>query len=284
MKGKSTVFNTSKQLLVILFAVAIIGCSSSKQVADPTTSATLWVQTAAEYHALTLTVYRSASSQLNNALNVTSWTAAVEQEDNSYRDLPPAIIMDVDETVLDNSPFQARLIKQNKSYSSEQWNNWVREEKADAIPGALAFAKEAAAKGITVFYLTNRNASVEEATYDNLEKLGFPLKNGTDVLLTKNERQAWTSAKVNRRKYLATNYRILMLFGDNLNDFVPTDGLNVEERDQLIEEHRDRFGTQWFVLPNPVYGSWEEVLYDSDSSLSTIEIQQQKLDNLNTKN
>lgn len=283
MMHKNAVFNIYKRFGVILTAAAIVGCSATKPATDPTTSATLWVQTAAEYDALTLTVYQSASSQLNNALNIDSWTAAVEQEDNSYRDLPPAIIMDVDETVLDNSSFQARLIKANKSYSTKRWNDWVREEKANAIPGALAFAKEANAKGITVFYLTNRESSVEEATYDNLEKLGFPLEEGTDVLLTKNERSEWTSAKVNRRKYLASNYRILMLFGDNLNDFVPTEGLNLKERDQLIERHRDRFGTQWFMLPNPVYGSWEEALYDSDNSLSAMEIQRQKLEKLNTK-
>lgn len=284
MMHKNTILKITKQFGLILFLAVMAGCSATKPAADPTTSATLWVQTAAEYDALTMTVYRAASSQLNNAMNVASWTAAVEQEGNSYRNLPPAIIMDVDETVLDNSPFQARLIKANKSYSSERWNSWVREEKADAIPGALAFAKEAAAKGITVFYLTNRDAAVEEATYDNLEKLGFPLKEGTDVLLTKNERPEWTSAKVNRRKYLASNYRILMLFGDNLNDFVPTDGLTIEERDQLIEEYRDRFGTQWFVLPNPVYGSWQEALNDSESSLTAMELQQQKLGKLDTKN
>ncbi len=277
----------SPQKFICLFAAAVIfvGCSSSKQITDdPTTSATLWVQTSAEFDALTTTVYRSASAQLNNALSVNSWTASVEQEDNQYRSLPPAIIMDVDETVLDNSPFQARLIKQNKTYNEERWNSWVREEKADPIAGALSFAKEAAAKGITVFYLTNRDASVEEATRDNLEKLGFPMKENTDVLLTKNERQEWTSEKVNRRKYLSTNYRIVMLFGDNLNDFVPTEGLNLGERKQLVEKHRDRFGTQWFVLPNPVYGSWEEALYNSDRSLSPSEIRKLKMENLDSKN
>lgn len=286
MMHYKSVLSLSKNFIFVLTATVIFaGCSSTKQVADdPTTSATLWVQTSAEFDALTTTVYRSASTQLNNALSVNSWTASVEQEDNQYRGLPPAIIMDVDETVLDNSPFQARLIKQNKSYNEERWNSWVREEKAEAIDGALSFAKEAAAKGITVFYLTNRDASVEEATRDNLEKLGFPMKENTDVLLTKNERQEWTSAKVNRRKYLSTNYRIIMLFGDNLNDFVPTEGLNLEERKQLVEKHRDRFGTQWFVLPNPVYGSWEEALFNSDRSMSPSEIRNAKLKKLDSKN
>ena len=242
------------------------------------------MQNAAEYKAITTMVYQSAGSELNTALNVRSWTASLEQENALYKDLPPAVILDVDETVLDNAPFQARLIKQNKSYTPERWNDWVREEKADAIAGALAFTKEAVNKGITVFYLTNRDASVEEATYDNLEKLGFPLKENIDVLLTKNERPDWTSAKDNRRQYLAKNYRILMLFGDNLNDFLPADDITNEQRKQLVEKHRQRFGTQWFVLPNPVYGSWEEALYNFDSSLSPSEIEKKKRNKLDTKN
>jgi acid phosphatase len=277
--------NISGSLLLALCCVTFISCSSTKPILDnPTTSATLWMQNAAEYKAITTMVYQSAGSELNTALNVRSWTASLEQENALYKDLPPAVILDVDETVLDNAPFQARLIKQNKSYTPERWNDWVREEKADAIAGALAFTKEAVNKGITVFYLTNRDASVEEATYDNLEKLGFPLKENIDVLLTKNERPDWTSAKDNRRQYLAKNYRILMLFGDNLNDFLPADDITNEQRKQLFEKHRQRFGTQWFVLPNPVYGSWEEALYDFDSSLSPSEIEEKKRDKLDTKN
>jgi acid phosphatase len=277
--------NISGSLLLALCCVTFISCSSTKPILDnPTTSATLWMQNAAEYKAITTMVYQSAGSELNTALNVRSWTASLEQENALYKDLPPAVILDVDETVLDNAPFQARLIKQNKSYTPERWNDWVREEKADAIAGALAFTKEAVNKGITVFYLTNRDASVEEATYDNLEKLGFPLKENIDVLLTKNERPDWTSAKDNRRQYLAKNYRILMLFGDNLNDFLPADDITNEQRKQLFEKHRQRFGTQWFVLPNPVYGSWEEALYDFDSSLSPSEIEKMKRNKLDTKN
>jgi len=277
--------NISGSLLLALCCVTFISCSSTKPILDnPTTSATLWMQNAAEYKAITTMVYQSAGSELNTALNVRSWTASLEQENALYKDLPPAVILDVDETVLDNAPFQARLIKQNKSYTPERWNDWVREEKADAIAGALAFTKEAVNKGITVFYLTNRDASVEEATYDNLEKLGFPLKENIDVLLTKNERPDWTSAKDNRRQYLAKNYRILMLFGDNLNDFLPADDITNEQRKQLFEKHRQRFGTQWFVLPNPVYGSWEEALYNFDSSLSPSEIEKKKRNKLDTKN
>lgn len=277
----STTFRT---VLLVFCSIIFISCSSSKSLNDSTTSATLWVQNSAEYKAITTMVYQSASSELNTALNVRSWTASLEQENALYKELLPAVILDVDETVLDNAPFQARLIKNNESYSPEKWNDWVREENADAVAGALAFTKEAARKGITVFYLTNREASVEDATYDNLEKLGFPLKEDTDVLLTKNERSGWTSEKINRRQFVAKNYRILMLFGDNLNDFLPADDITNEQRKQLVDKHRQRFGTQWFVLPNPVYGSWESALYDFDNSLSPSKIEQIKMEKLDPKN
>lgn len=282
-------YSRTKPLLVFLLLTALsaAGCSSSREVAadDATTSATLWMQNAAEYKALTTMVYQAAESELSSALNVSSWTASLEQQNNyNYRDLPPAVILDVDETVLDNSAFQARLIKNNERYSTEKWNRWVREEKADAIAGALEFTQQAARMGITVFYLTNREASVEESTYDNLKALGFPLKEGVDVLLTKNERQEWTSAKVNRRKYLASNYRILMLFGDNLNDFLPAEDLNAAERERLVEKYEQRFGSQWYVLPNPVYGSWESALYEADGDLTPDRIRQLKMEKLDTKN
>ena len=277
-------FSLSAFLLPIVIIVGISGCAPTKPLNNATTSATLWVQNAAEYKALTIMAYQLAEAQLDNALADSTSTASLEQEGNDYETLPPAVVLDVDETVLDNAAFQARLIKQNKSYSSERWNSWVREEKADPVPGALAFTQAAAAKGITVIYLTNRDASVEEATLQNLKKHGFPVKEGTDVLLTNNERPNWTSAKVNRRKHVAENYRILMLFGDNLNDFLPAKDRTGSDRDELIKQHQNRFGTQWFVFPNPVYGSWENALYNFDSSLSPEQIEDIKLEKLNTKN
>lgn len=272
----------SHHLTFLFCCILFVSCSSTQPLQNSTTSATLWMQNAAEYKALTTMVYQSATDELNTVLKQDD-TAALEQQDADYKKLPPAVILDVDETVLDNSPFQARLIKNNESYTSEKWNDWVREGQADAIAGALAFTKAAAEKGITVFYLTNREAQVEEATFNNLEELGFPLKEDVDVLLTKNEQEDWTSAKVNRRKHVANNYHILMLFGDNLNDFLPADDISHEERRALVDEYRKRFGTQWFVLPNPVYGSWEQALYDFEE-LSEEQIEQQKLNKLDTKN
>lgn len=268
----------------------MIGCSTSQQVTTtsnnthhPTTQATLWIQNAAEYNALTSLVYRTASSKIDLALADSYWTAALEQEEPYFK-LPPAVILDIDETVLDNSPFQARMIRQGSEFNPEAWTKWVREAQAEPILGALEFTKYAANKGITVFYVTNRERRVEGATRTNLIRLGFPVADSVDVLLTKNEREAWTSDKTARREYVAKNYRILMLLGDDLNDFVSTRNTGKQERDQLVESNLQKWGQQWFILPNPTYGSWEQTLSSPEDSLSENEKIRMIEAQLNTKN
>lgn len=275
------------RLLLSIFVVAVVSaCSGQKSVLDhPTTSATLWTQNSAEYQALTRSVYQMAAANLGLAIEDSYWTADLEQKKaDNYQNLPPAIILDVDETVLDNSPYQARMIEQNSSFDPEQWDDWVMEAQADAVPGAVEFTSQAAEEGITVFYLTNREASVEEGTRENLQDLGFPLESGEDVILSNNEHENWTSDKIERRSYVAENYRILMLFGDDLNDFTYAKEQSMDEREQIVKENANKWGRQWFILPNPVYGSWENALYNFDSSLSDSDIQEIKESLLDTKN
>lgn len=260
-----------------------VGCSTTSTLQHPTTSATLWVQNSAEYKALTSSIYRTATSNLAMALEDSYWTAYPDQENKSIRKLPPAIILDVDETVLDNSAFQARMIEQGSSFNLEKWNSWVMESKADAIPGAVAFTQKAAEQGVTIFYLTNREAKVEEGTRKNLKELGFPLDENEDRILSNNEQEGWTSAKTQRRAYVAKNYRVLMLFGDDLNDFISAKGITQQKRDQLVSENSDKWNKFWYVLPNPVYGSWESALYNFNDTLSPAQIDSAKKSKLNAK-
>ena len=232
---------------------------------------TLYVQTAAEYAALTRQVFRSARQQMRRALRDSAWTAFPPQETApDYRDRPPAVVVDVDETVLDNSPYQARLIADGRSYSTETWNDWVREEQAEAVPGALAFAQAAEEAGVTVVYLTNRDAQVEAATRRNLRALNFPLAGNRDVILTQGEEPGW-EAKEPRREAAAEDFRILLFLGDNLGDFVADVERSVEARRQLADRYADYWGRRWFVLPNPQYGSWEGALYGYDYGQSRAE-------------
>jgi len=256
----------------IYLTIAFFSCAVTSQILysvsrndDPSLMATLWVQNSAEYDAITIQTYKQAESNLLKALKDSSWTASVEQA-SAYSKLPPAIILDIDETVLDNSYYQARLILDNKSYSDESWAKWVYESNATAIKGAVQFTQMADSLGIRVFYVSNRNANLYTDTIQNLEIHGFPLEDKIPVVLLKGERATWTSSKVNRRKWIAARYRILLMVGDDLNDFIPAKELEPRKRKQIIEEYQNYIGTKWFILPNPVYGSWEQTLDLAESN------------------
>jgi acid phosphatase len=232
--------------------------------------ATLWVQTSAEYDAVARSVYFAAARDLPLLLADSSLTAALEQQD-SYEKLPAAVILDVDETALDNSPYQARLLASGEAYSSNTWAQWVEEGIAEAVPGAVEFARRADRLGVTVFYVTNRRSPQEAATRVNLMDVGFPLSDDQDVLLMRGEKPEWTGAKGSRRELVSRTHRVLMLIGDDLNDFVDADGLSVAERDSLARLHSAYWGERWRMLPNPTYGSWERALFGSDFGLDRAE-------------
>jgi acid phosphatase len=220
---------------------------------------------------------------LDEALADPDWTAALEQT-GDFSELPPAVILDVDETVLDNSAYAARVLRHGGEYDIESWTAWCREVRATAIAGALEFTLYAAGKGVAVFYVTNRRHDVEEATRKNLDELGFPLDSSQDTLHTRGETEAWQSSdKGPRRKAIASRYRILLLIGDNLGDFVSGESVSIAERDALAERFRDNWGTRWIVLPNPQYGSWEDAVFGFDYGLTYEERLRIKYDALKTR-
>lgn len=277
---------------IILLALLSISCSSTKDISEPenstlsqhpTTQATAWVQNSAEYKALAIQVYKSARRMLPLPLQDSFWTASLEQEDSDFSSLPPAIILDVDETVLDNSPFQARMIMQQSTFNIEAWNKWCNEANADAIPGAAEFTSYAADQGVTIFFITNRDHEVEEATRNNLIDKGFPISDTLDNIMSNGEQPDWNSSKIERRKMVEQYYRVIMIFGDDLNDFLPAKNISQDERDRIIEDNSNYFGRRWFMLPNPVYGSWDQAMYGFDGDLSDDEREEILLQKLNTK-
>lgn len=217
----------------------------------------LWGQTAAESWALAASTYRLAGSALDAALANPSWTAALEQT-AGYETLPPAVVLDLDETVLDNSQFQGQLVFDRTDYVQDTWNAWVAAKAAAAVPGAVEFVSLAKQKGVTVFFVTNRRLSEQADTLDNLKGLGI-IATDADVLCT--DENGWTSDKTARRAFLAKTHRLLLLIGDDMNDFVSTAGLTSEARMKLAQSHSDRWGRSWMLIPNPLYGSWEAALY-----------------------
>ncbi len=220
--------------------------------------ATLWTQSSAEFHGAALQAYALAHVMLDRALEDPTWSAALEQQGApGIAVLPQAVVLDVDETVLDNSPSQARLILDAEEFGSENWNQWALEARATPIPGALEFTRYAASRGVTVFYVTNRRAPLEEATRDNLAAHGFPIDPELDVVLTRDEEADWGSDKGTRRNRVAETHRILLLIGDNFGDFRSDIDGTPEQRAELVSRHRDLWGRAWIVLPNPQYGSWD---------------------------
>lgn len=222
----------------------------------------LWVQTSGEFGALTSAAYRGARRTLDDALADGKWTAALEQT-AGFEALPPAVILDLDETVLDNSPAQGQLVIDRTVYSAPFWRSWVRSQQATLIPGAKEFLDFAARRGVRIFFVTNRrhadspDEDEEAPTIENLRRLGVDAS--PDTVLCPGE-NGWTSDKTARRTELAQRFRILLLVGDDMNDFVSTAGMSAAARRALAATHGPRWGERWVLLPNPLYGSWESSL------------------------
>ena len=244
-------------------------------------NAVMWVQTAVEYRANSLQAYALAARVLDEALADRGWTALLGQT-GDYEDLPPAIILDIDETVLDNSYYEARLVLDHDIYGEHSWDEWVMQEASTAIPGAVEFIHAAAGKGVKVFYVTNRRAHLEDATRNNFAAVGLSLDDSRDTLLLRGEIPAWESSdKTPRWEKVATEHRILMMFGDNMGDFTAAASGTVRERQAFAEAHRDYWGTKWITLANPTYGSFIGAVLDNDFSLPVdqqIERKRQALD------
>jgi 5'-nucleotidase (lipoprotein e(P4) family) len=218
------------------------------------------MQTALEYEASALQAYRVASMQVDAALKDARVTAAIEQTADPST-LPPAVVLDIDETVLDNSYYLARQVRDRSAFTAETWDRWCQEARATPIPGAVAFTQEAAKRGVTVFYVTNRTSNVEEATRRNLAAHAFPLDSRIDTVLTRGERPEWqASTKAPRRAHIARDYRILLLVGDDLGDFIADASGTPAQRSARTAPQSGWWGQRWIMLPNPTYGSWERAI------------------------
>jgi 5'-nucleotidase (lipoprotein e(P4) family) len=185
-----------------------------------------------------------------------TWTAATEQT-GDYGDLPAAVILDLDETVLDNSAFEGQLVRDRTVYSPAAWQAWVESASATPLPGAQEFLSAAAAAGITLFFVTNRTVEEQPATLRNLASIGIAASDESVLCVGEN---GWTSDKSGRRAEVAKTHRILLLVGDDLNDFVQTAKLNVAQRLDLARRHANWWGERWILIPNPLYGSWERAI------------------------
>ncbi|MBC6941228.1 MAG: acid phosphatase [Xanthomonadales bacterium] len=252
---------------------------------DDNLNAVAWTQTSIEHDLIYREVYRNAAAHLDAALADAHWDALPHAErSGDVAALKPAIILDIDETVLDNTPYAVRRMREGKGYEPESWRQWCEEKSARPLPGALEFTRLAASRGITVFYVTNRRTDVEQATLANLREQGFPLADQVEVVLPAGTLvpgcEAKGSDKGCRRRLIAQRYRVLMQFGDQIGDFVDVAAATPAGHRAAVEPYLDWVGERWFVLPNPTYGAWEAVLFGNDWNLPPAERRARKLQNM----
>ena len=225
-------------------------------------AAILFQQKSAEYRALCLQAFNWAK------LGIDADDKTKKKLPKIERKKPRAIVVDIDETMLDNSPPQASDAKNNLSFDLKRWYAWGEMRKAKAIPGAVDFANYAKSKNVRIFYVSNRDEVQKTATIDNLKNVGFPDISAENVLLRQvGADKKPISTKEPRRLDIATTYRIISLIGDNLNDLSDVfENKTVMTRFAETDKVKDLWGNKFIVIPNAMYGEWESVIYRDDTT------------------
>lgn len=227
---------------------------TQKDLNEQAVMALLWMQTSAEYRELCYQAYNVAKMRVDEAL-----------KNAKQGDKPLAIIVDCDETVIDNNDYNAGHTGYNDAYASDTWTKWIDAARADAMPGATKLLKYLSSKGVEVFYITNRDARTQlEGTINNLRNIGFPYVDEKHVLLATS-----TGNKQPRFDAVAKDYNVVVYMGDNANDLpIGTYGQSMEERNKTVDKYQDQFGTRFIALPNPAYGNWESAITSNYWGLS----------------
>ena len=213
--------------------------------------ATVWYQKSAEMRALSYQAFNFAKLLFDADLRKGS------------SEKKRAVVVDIDATVLDSSPYDAGLVDRNYGYS-KGWGEWIAAAKAEAMPGAVAFLNYVSSKGGSVFYLSNRKVKEKESTMKNLIDVGFPQVKDDHMLLREK-----TLDKEPGRMLVHRNHQIVLMIGDNLNDFDNIFmGKSVDDRLKAVDLLQGKFGINFIVIPNPTYGDWEAAVYNYNWKLS----------------
>jgi 5'-nucleotidase (lipoprotein e(P4) family) len=267
------VFLINANMKILNFLIPVLLITSGASAADSTAAAhypdlkilpVLWQQTAAEYRALCYQAFNLAKLRVD---------AIPEKELRKHNN---AIITDLDETILDNSYLAARLIKEGKEENMTEWKKWTAQSAATAVPGAVEFLQYANSKGISIYYVSNRDTGEIKTTLINLRKLQLPDADTAHTLFLTS-----TSSKEERRQLIMSKCNVVMLLGDNLNDFMQVfERKPIEQRKADADKEEAEWGNKFIVLPNAAYGEWENALYEYKHRLSPDEKQRILLDEL----
>ena len=211
------------------------------------TMGTLWYQNAAEVDALYQQGYNVATNKLKELLKQPT-------------DKPYSIVLDIDETVLSNIPFQVKMIKDGTAFNPKLWDEWVQKAEAKPVAGAKEFLQFADKNKVQIYYISDRTDAQVDATIKNLEAQGLPVQ-GRDHLMFKKEGD---KSKEGRRQEVLKHTNLVMLFGDNLVDFAEFSTKSEEDRYKMLEQLKAEFGDKFIIFPNPMYGSWESAVYQGE--------------------
>ena len=232
--------------LFFIFSCGYVNDNETKPVSTYTNElmqAVLWHQVSGERKALCYQAFNIARLRLDQYLNLKD------------EDAKPAIVVDIDETIVDNSPFEGKVIKKDKAYPN-YWDEWVVTASAKALPGAVDFLNYAVTKNVEVFYISNRKEKNRKYTKKNLVELGFPNVEG-HLYLRNNK-----AVKDSLRGVLSVDYEIMLLMGDNLDDFSAVfKHQTTDKKQSLVDSFSHEFGDRFIVLPNTMYGDWEFSMY-----------------------
>ena len=261
------------RLPLALCALFLTACASAPTEHDPTRDGgLLWVKHSAEYRAITEQVYADATQDLPGFIEDTSWSVIPGQDDAAH--LPVAVILDVDETVVSNIDFQLTF---ERPFENWKLDEWTRSTVATPIHGVKEFVETARAAGVTVFFVTNRPCEPvdgtddpcrqRQSTIDDIREVG--IETAAEYVLLSDER-GWNREKSTRRDHIAQTHRVVMLIGDDLGDFLPcvrrkpyapcTERATGGSRMQMVEDSTHLWGNGWYILPNPMHGSWTSAI------------------------
>lgn len=218
---------------------------TQEQLNDQMVMAVAWMQNSAEYRELCYQAYNVALEQVKAAV-----------ASHKKGDKPLAIVLDADETVIDNTAYQAGLLGTNNAYASKTWDEWCNAAEALAMPGAAEYLQAVDKLGVDIFYASNRNMEQVPGTMKNFKAIGFPQADKKHMIFKDK-----SGNKMGRFEQVMKDYHVVVFMGDNAGDLpINSYHKSQEERNALVDQHKAEFGKRFIVFPNPTYGDWEPAL------------------------
>ena len=259
-------------LVVVLLAVAtsIATAYDQKDLNEEIVIAAHWQQLSGEFDAYLYQTFNGAREQLKEALRKTP------------EGKKPAIITDIDDTLINGNIYFSSLVGTQDQRSIERSRYWWNNQPAEALAGTVEFFQDASDMGIEVFYISGRFDDVKPATMKSLRKLGFPVIDDSYILLQAPNNKT-LSKEQKRQSIRDRGYHVLMIMGDQLDDLAEVPAKLHKDKKKWVSDQQDLFSKYWFILPNPVYGAWEESVADGYRTMTPEQKHQARIKALSYK-